>query len=322
MTETALIADIGGTNARFALARWAGETPVIGQVQKYRAEEFAALRDVAGAYLESVDEKPTRACFAVAAPIDEDEIAFTNSPWRVRREDLKQALGLHELVIVNDFYALAASVGRLGADDFLSIKPGAPEPLSPILVAGPGTGFGQALIVPTKSGRKIIATEGGHVSFAPTTDEEYEIMKFIARDYDRVSVERVASGPGIVNIHRAVCARADASCAVLEADEITAAALKGDDPLAVKTVDLFCRILGGAVGDAVLATGALGGVVLGGGILPKIRDALLNGRFVDGFLDKGRRRDYVDNAPIRLIVQSNAALWGAAAVLNEHLNGN
>lgn len=315
MVEAVLVADIGGTNARFALADCAGEKIAVRDVQNFRAEDFESVRDAARAYLESVKERPKRACFAVAGPVGAEEIAFTNSPWRVRRGELKAVLGLNEFLVVNDFYALAAGVEHLPQDAFVTVKEAPGDPDAPTLVIGPGTGFGQALIVPTGTGRKIIATEGGHVSFAPRTDREIEVMKFIAREHPRVSVERLLSGRGLVNIHRALCAVAGETRISLQADEITAAALEGKPPIAVEAVNMFCEVLGRVAGDAVLATGARGGVVLGGGILPKIRDLFLASRFVERFHDKGRMRGYMEVAPVRLIVRKGAALAGAAAAL-------
>lgn len=315
MAESVLVADIGGTNARFALADCDGETITVREAQNFRAEDFESVRDAASAYLESVKERPKRACFAAAGPVGGDEVVFTNSPWRLRHDEITEALSLREFLIVNDFYALAAGVEHLPGDAFVTVKNAAGVPMAPILVIGPGTGFGQALIVPTQTGRRIIATEGGHVSFAPRTEEEIEIMKFIAREHPRVSVERLLSGRGLVNIHRALCAFADKPRISLQADEITAAALEGKYPVAVKAVNMFCEVLGRVAGDAVLGTGARGGVVLGGGILPKIRDLFLASRFVERFHDKGRMRSYMKVVPVRLLVREGAALAGAAATL-------
>lgn len=310
-----LVADIGGTNARFALARRAGGAIAVEDMKRYRASEFDTLRAAATAYLDSLATKPKAACFAVAGPVTDAVIEFTNSPWVLDVAEIKAALHLDKLRVVNDFEALACGVLHLGKDDFMSVRAGAGDKGAPVLVIGPGTGFGQAIIAPTQSGKRVISTEGGHVAFAPRTDEEIEIMKFIAREHGRVSVERVLSGAGLVNIHRALCARANAPRPLLHADEITKAALADEQSSAAKAVDLFCALLGAAAGDAVLATGARGGVVLGGGILPKISDIFLKSRFVERFLDKGRMRDYVDDVPVDLIVREGAARIGAAAMM-------
>jgi glucokinase len=148
------------------------------------------------------------------------------------------------------------------------------------------------------------------------------VLRFIAREHKRVSIERLLSGRGLVNIHRALCVIAGAPRVSLQADEITRAALTGEFPIAVKAVDMFCAILGSAAGDAVLGTGARGGVILGGGILPKIQDFFIQSRFVERFLDKGRMRDYVDQVRVDLIIRDGAALVGAARSLKDTVNAH
>ncbi len=317
MNTPVLVADIGGTNARFGIAAAERDQIIVRDVQNFRAEDFESVRDAADAYLESVKDKPGVACFAVAAPADQDEIVFTNSHWRFRREEIQTSLFLRQFKVVNDFYALAAGVSHLPDDAFAPVKSGESDPSAPVLVIGPGTGLGQALIVPGPSGPIIVSTEGGHVAFAPRTEEEIEVMKFVAREHPRVSVERLLSGRGLVNIHRALCAVSNTQRISLRADEITAAAIAKEYPIAVKAVDMFCEILGRVVGDAVLSTGARGGVILGGGILPKIRDIFIKSKFVDRFLDKGRMKNYVDQVPVKLILKDGAALFGAAATMRE-----
>ncbi len=314
-TDPVLVADIGGTNARFALARINDGDVIVDNVQKQHAVDFGSIRDAAGAYLESVAVNPSAACFAVAGPVTDDSIKFTNSPWALDIAFVKRALKLERLVVVNDFEALAHGVSSLGKPgDFSLIKPGKGDPRGPTLVFGPGTGLGQALIVPLADGReRIIPTEGGHVAFAPRTPDEIELMRFIARDHSRVSAERILSGPGLVNIYRALCSIAGTALVPRQASEITEAATSRECPIAVKAVDMFCASLGACAGDAVLATGARGGVVLGGGILPKIEKTFRNSKFIDRFLDKGRMRDFVEDVPIDLIVRDSAALVGAAA---------
>lgn len=317
MAEPALVADVGGTNARFAIAEAAQDGFIIRDAATFRAEDFETIRDAADAYLESIALHPRRACFAAAGPLIDGEVDFTNSHWTLRSDEISRALSLDEFRIVNDFYALAAGVRDLPEDAFVNVKTGSPVEDAPRLVIGPGTGLGQALIVPTKIGDRIVATEGGHVSFAPRSDIEVEIMQFIAREHPRVSVERLLSGRGLVNIHRALCAIEGAQRVSLQANEISAAALTGEYPIAVKAVDMFCSILGRVAGDAVLATGARGGVYLGGGILPKIKDAFLESAFVERLTDKGRMSEYLQAVPVQLIVGEGAALFGAARALED-----
>ncbi|MBI1392643.1 MAG: glucokinase [Alphaproteobacteria bacterium] len=313
MQDVDLVADIGGTNARFALAARETGRIVIREPQNFRAVDFETVRDAADAYLEAVGATPTRACFAAAGPLIGGEVKFSNSPWVIREAEIVNGLRLRTFRIVNDFYALAAGVAHLDDEAFVSVRGGEALGDAPQLVIGPGTGLGQALIVPTESGPKVVSTEGGHVTFAPRTDEEFAVMKFIAREHPRVSAERLLSGRGLVNIHRALCALADTPRVSLAANEITEAAISGAYPIAARAVDMFCDVLGRVAGDAVLATGARGGVFLGGGILPKIRDIFLKSGFAEKFLDKGRMRTYLEPVPVRMIVREGAALYGAAS---------
>lgn len=322
MNAPVLVADIGGTNARFALATIGDADVSVGEMHAFRAEDYESIRDAADAFLEAVQAKPKLACFAVAGPITDAVVEFTNSPWVLDIEKTKRQMKFDRLLAINDFEALATSVRQLKAADFLNVKPGDGDPQAPVLVIGPGTGLGQALLVPAGSGDRVIPTEGGHVAFAPYDDEEIEVLRFVRREHKRVSIERLLSGRGLVNIHRALCALAGTPRVSLQADEITRAALTKEFPIAVKAVEMFCAILGSAAGDAVLSSGARGGVVLGGGILPKIRDAFLNSAFVDRFLDKGRMRDYVSAVPVRLITRDGAALVGAAAKLKANFDAH
>jgi glucokinase len=328
MAEPILVADIGGTNARFALARAEKGAITVSDAQKFRAEDFETIRDAASAYLEAMAIKPKTACFAVAGPVTDEQVEFTNSPWVLNIEEIKAALSLQRFLVVNDFEALASGVLSLKDEDLLPVKPGPGDPNAPVLVIGPGTGLGQALIVPFGKRFRVISTEGGHVSFAPRTDEEIAVMKFVAREHPRVSVERLLSGRGLVNLHRALCAINETPRISLHADEITAAAMDGTYPIAVRAVNMFCEILGRVAGDAVLATGARGGVVLGGGILPQIRELFMKSAFVERFLDKGRMQYYVEDVPVRMIIRDGAALVGAAAMVSEAMksepmkNGN
>ncbi len=321
MTDIALVADIGGTNARFAIAEYAGLSISIREMKVFRTADYDTLSDAAHAFLKTVSVRPSQGCFAAAGPMSDGEIEFTNSQWTLNADDISKILGFSNFRVVNDFFALAAGVAHLPPPGMTNVKSGMALGDAPQLVLGPGTGFGQALIVPTQNGRKIIATEGGHVTFAPQSEDEYEIRKFIARTHARVSVERVLSGDGLVNIYHAICATSGATGTLSHAVEISAATANGTDAYAARAIDVFCTILGGVAGDAVLATGARGGVILAGGILPQIRDAFLRSDFAAAFIEKGRMTDYVRPVPVDLVIADDAALLGAAASLVESEGG-
>lgn len=316
MIQKILVADIGGTNARFSIAAIDSDAIAVEAPCAFRAADFRTIDEAVAAFLEQAPVRPDAACFAVAAPVGAPQIEFTNSPWVLDVEAMRRRLGVDRFLVVNDFAALAASVRRLETADVLRVKDGVADAAAPTLVIGPGSGLGQSLIVPCGSRDHIIATQGGHVGFAPGNDEEIAVLKILARDYGRVSAERLLSGPGLENIHRALGALAGEAENHLPADEITAASPE-TDPLAAKATAMFCAILGATAGDAALAAGAFGGVFLGGGILPKIREKLAKSEFASRFCAKGRMRALLEPVPVDLIVRDGAALLGAAALLAE-----
>lgn len=318
-----LVADIGGTNARFGLAHFSSGRFDISHIRNFRAESFATIGEAASTYLDEVSislalRGVSSACFAVAGPTGAGEIVFTNSPWRFDAAELKAALHLNHLKVINDFYALAAGVTHLDESAFHLVKAGPGPATAPRIVIGPGTGFGQALIVPMGGAAHIVATEGGHISFAPGNSLEIEILKRLAAVHHRVSIERLLSGPGLRNIYIALCEVAGQVPFLSTPEEITVAAVNRSNQRAVETVDVFCGVLGAVAGDAVLMTGAQGGVYLGGGILMRIKEIFLNSAFVPRFQDKGRMQSFVEAAPVRMIAVNNVALLGAAFSSDGH----
>ncbi len=324
MPETMLVADIGGTNARFALARPDGGPAgfVLEHRQDFRAEDFDNLQGALSAYCESLTvPAPKRACFAIAAPPSAGLIRLTNSPWTVDRGALMAALDLQALLVVNDFAAMTCGTRFMGEEDMIVVRPGTPAPQAPRAVLGPGTGLGFGLLVPcADASMRVVATEGGHASFAPQTDEEIEIMRLIRREHDTVCFEHLLSGRGLVNIHRALCVLADTPRISLRPAQITAAATGTDYPLAKRAVDVFCAVLGSCAGDFAMVTGALGGLVIAGGIVPKIADVFLRSSFLERFGTPGYQKDYLENVPVSLLTSNDTALIGAAHMLASTIN--
>ena len=319
-TDLILVADIGGTNARFAIAQPDDGGLTIAHTQIFGTSDFASLSDAAAAFLDNHHAKPAYACIAVAGPVGDKVIKLTNAAWEIDPGQLKNDLGLQDIMIVNDFEALAYGVASLQSDDLLVIKPGTADVCAPSIVMGPGTGFGQAILAPGDSQAQVFATEGGHVGFAPRTDEQIEIVKFLTRQRERVSVECLLSGQGLVNIHSALCEISNAPLAELSPGEITQAAVEKTDRVAVRTVDLFLDILGDVAGNMVLGAGARGGVTLGGGILPRIKDLFVNSDFPARFTDKGPMKAYLEAVPVKLIIRDGAALLGAGAMMHHKIS--
>jgi glucokinase len=318
----ALIADIGGTNARFALTDPAAGRLDLREQQSLPAAEFASLQHAAEHYLDSVGVRPTQASIAVACPVSGDEVRLTNRAWAFSQAELKRALGLAQLTVINDFGAVAYAVPALGADDRVLLH-GSDElpPRGPVTVIGPGTGLGVALLIgDAQSGWRVVETEGGHVSFAPQSDDELTISRWIGARYGHCSNERLLCGPGIAHIDAALAAGKDLSVApdwekhLRDPADIVSAALDGHDLNARRTLAQFCAVLGSVAGDAALIHGART-VMIAGGIVPRFVPFLKSSAFRERFLAKGRFAAYLESVSIQVITHPQPGLLGAAVAL-------
>lgn len=311
----ALIADIGGTNARFALLMAAEGLP-----QHVHTLPCAQYPDIVAAieyYLSShALPRPRRAAIAIANPVTGDSIQMMNHNWNFSIEETRQRLKLDIFRVVNDFTALALSLPELQPSERVKVGGGEVKEHSPIGLIGPGTGLGVSGLIPVgKSGWLPLSGEGGHVDFSPVNEEEDAILRQVRKRYARVSSERLISGPGLVNIHRAVSEIAGVEPQVLTPAEISANAVAATDPLCVKSLQLFCALLGGAAGNLALTLGCEGGVYIGGGIVPSILDFFVASPFRERFETKGRLSSYLKNMPTFVITARNPALLGMTALL-------
>lgn len=326
LPERVLVADIGGTNARFALADLGAGRPVLHDQMKLPAEEFASLPQAARHYLETVDARPRRAAIAVACPVSGDDIRLTNRAWSFNRAELRGELGLDELLVMNDFGAAARAVPALAGDERENLYGAGEEILAgPVSVLGPGTGFGVALLAPPAPRGdtwQTIETEGGHISFAPQGTEERKIHQWLSARHGRVSIERVLSGKGLSKIHAALAELEPAKTATPDdalrsPGDIVAAALGGDDRLARRSLARFCAILGSVAGDAALIHGART-VAIAGGIAPRFIPFLRASAFRERFLDKGRFAAYLEGVRILVVTHHDPGLLGVALALSDH----
>lgn len=323
-----LIADIGGTNARFALADCSDASPRVLRAQTLKSAEFATLQHAAEHYLASVGVRPRRAAIAVASPMGADDIRLTNRAWSFNREELGRALGLDELLLLNDFGAVASAVPALGTDDRLHMYGPSADPMrGPITVMGPGTGLGVALLVdPDEKGWGVVETEGGHVTFAPIGEEEQLISRRLTAQYGRASNERVLCGDGLSLIDAIL--RTDGYVDPSPVDpsdlrdpaEVVAAALQGHDLAARRSLARFCAVLGSVAGDAALIHGART-VLIAGGIVPRFLPFLRSSAFHERFLAKGRFSPYLESVSIQVITHPNPGLLGAAVALRRPTHG-
>lgn len=314
-----LVADIGGTNARFAMARGSvSEGFCLDHVRRFRNADFDQLRDAVLAYLDTCPStRPAGACLAIASPITPGRIKLTNSAWTLDREALADALGVGQVLAVNDFAAQARGAPLTQPDDLACINQGEAQVGAPQAVLGPGTGLGLGLLVPDGGRLRVVATEGGHAGFAPRNALEIEILRELQGEYGFVSWERLLSGRGLINLHRALCRIEGMDWTGARPEDITGTALDDAASLEARVVAAFCAMLGGYAGDVAVLTGARGGVYLGGGILPRIRPLLEASEFLDRFIDREPMSDYVRNIPVQLIGSDQAALRGAAALAEQ-----
>lgn len=314
--KLALVADIGGTNARFALVQQGGSN--LDRMKTLSAADYPNIGTAITTYLDWADARPQIACFAVACPAREDEISFTNSTWRFSRRETARHFGWSRFATVNDFEALALGVPHAPAKGLHMVRPGTPEPKAPRAVLGPGTGFGvSGLICDRQGGWVALAGEGGHVSFAPQDEVEIDLLRYLQARFDRVSCERVLSGDGLVNIYEFLSIKAGKPAERPSPAEISARGLEQDERIARDALRRFCAILGSAAGDLALILGSTGGVYIGGGIVPRLLPILLDSRFEERFANKGRLSSLLTDMPIYVILDNTLALLGAAATLNQ-----
>jgi glucokinase len=313
-----IAADVGGTHARLALLS-AGppgsDDFAILQYRKYACANYPSLAAIIDEFRATVaDSDADRIALALAGHVIDDAVVNVNLPWPVSISDLREALGMSELAIVNDFEAVAHAIGHVESKDATLLSGPAESALpGPMLIVGPGTGLGAALRIPHAQRPVILATEAGQATLAAQTDFEIEILRELRKQSPRVLIEHVLSGTGLANLHRAISALRGAQTSLHTPADITAAALKRSDAIAVETVEVFCGWLGGVLGDLALLYGAQGGIYLAGGVLPQMKELLLRSRFVERFLDKGVMRQVLARTPVRLVEHAQLGVIGAAS---------
>jgi len=316
----ALVADIGGTNARFAVADLA--TLELTAVQSFPSAEHPTLAAAIAYYLKSIEdtaEPIQHAAIAVAAPVAADAIKLTNASWSFAQKTLAGEAGLKTVHVLNDFEALSLSLPHLTPAELHQIGGATPLARGTKVVLGPGTGLGVAGLVWSPSGWIAVPGEGGHVTLGAEDERELALVERLRRGRERLSVERALSGPGLTDLHQAVAAAHGHASEPLEPAEVERRALHGEDAIAAEALDLFVTWLGRFAGDIALVMGARGGVYLGGGIAPKLVTRFAQDDFRAAFEQKGRMTDFVAPIPIYVILAPFPALKGAAAGLRARL---
>ena len=311
-----LVGDVGGTNARFALVDAQGH---IRNPRSFPAKEYASLGDVIADYLEQTAGRkhPPRAVIAVAGPVLDGEIEFTNLDWQISEGDLLAHFEFEAVKLINDFAAQALACPTLEADDLRvlgpQLRPGAD---CPMVILGAGTGFGVAGLARGERGDLPIATEGGHAGFAPYDEVEAEVWKRLRARYGRVSIERLLSGPGLFDLYKALC-EIEAADIELPDDKAVIEAANAGHRMAAAAADRFCAILGSVAGDLALSFGARGGVFVSGGLAPRLADRLAASQFRARFEDKGRLSPFVAQIPTSLVLHPYPAIVGCSRELGQ-----
>lgn len=314
-SERVLVGDIGGTNARFALVK--PGSVELTNVLTLATADFPNIDAAIRCYLEETGaEKVKRACLALACPVEGDTINMTNNHWQFNRQELIATLELDQLKLVNDFTAMALGMLNLKDNELVEVHAGNSMEHAPRLVIGPGTGLGVGGLIPAEKDWYPLSSEGGHVSFAPNGEEEMAILGGFFKRYKRVSVERILSGQGLLELYQVLADLRGEKPVCETPAEITAEALADSNSLSFAALDRFFRILASVVGDQVLTLGARGGVYLCGGILPRVRDLLLSSEFSAHMTNKGRFFGYLNAVPVWLCVAENPGLVGAAAAID------
>lgn len=322
MTATrVLLGDIGGTNARFALADVTASTPLItDSMREYAVTDFPSLPDAATHYLQEHAAEVRHAVMAVAGRVDGDEARITNFPWVITSQRMCAALHLDNMQLVNDFTAQSMAVLALRQEDVIAIG-GTPWPGKrgehgndrTFAVIGPGTGLGVSGLLIRDRRPYPMATEGGHVDFAPGNPDEIAILQQMSQEFGRVSIERLISGQGLVNIHRALSRMAGVDPGPMEPRDVTAGAKAGDTRCR-HALDVFCAVFGAAAGDLVLTLGAWDGVFLAGGLVPRVIDTLQHSAFRARFEHKGRFSSTMAGIPTLAVIHPQPGLLGAAVI--------
>ena len=316
MTDrTLLVGDVGGTNARFAIARMTDGKIALEHHESFPASEHPTFLSGVKAFIDGCEVKPSGGIIAVAGPVTDGEIDLTNSPWRVSEAELG-TLGLNPVRLINDFEALAWGAPVVPADQLESLGgPDEGEPNTAIAVLGPGTGFGVSALARDIHGNELaMPSEGGHACIAPGDPVEDEILRILRRRYDRVSIERLICGPGLLNMHRALAEIDGRETHIEDPAQITKEALEDMNSHCGATLARFCAILGAVAGDIALTMGARGGIYIAGGIAPRILPFLKASPFRERFERKGRFQDYMAAIPTKVIMHKHAALLGSARV--------
>jgi len=308
-----LLADIGGTNARFALY----ENGAVRASRVLRCVDYPDVVTAIRSYLRDIAAQPREAAIAVAAPLQGDAVRMTNHPWEFSVAAVRRQLGFDRLLVLNDFTALALAIPHLQPAELQQVGGDAAVPLAPIGLIGPGTGLGVSGLVHSGQHWIPLQGEGGHVTLSAANDHEASVLAILRQRFDHVSAERVLSGPGLVNLYEALMTLDASAAQFADPATITEQALNATNATACQALEMFCAMLGTVAGNLALTLGAVGGVYIGGGIVPRLGEFFVRSAFRARFEDKGRYRSYLTPIPVQVIRAELPAFVGLARAFTD-----
>jgi glucokinase len=316
MSDRVLLADIGGTNARFALL----DGGMIGEVEHLKVADFPTVADAIDAFLSRrATGRPTAAVIDIAGPIERNRGMLTNSHWVIDGAELASRFGLTQAKLLNDFEAVGWALPALLPEDLYPLGGDRPVDGAPMLVIGPGTGFGAACYLPHDGRPAVVVTEAGHATLPATTEREALVLAEMRRHFDHVSIERALSGRGLENVYRAVAAVDGATVPARDAAAITHAALDGSCATSRATLDMFCTWLGAVAGNLALTFCARGGVYIAGGIPPRFPERVAQSAFRRQFESKGRYDAYLRPIPAYIVTKPDISFVGLKSFFESNI---
>lgn len=312
-----VVADIGGTNIRLAVC--CNDSGEVSQIRTFACAEFLTLDAALFQYFSTLSDPVSALCLAIACPVDDDLVAMTNLSWKFSQIALKEKLKLDHLFVINDYTGISLAVPFLSNDEKVQVGPGEAQQKAATAVFGPGTGLGVSHLIHVAKKWISLDGEGGHVSYAPNSREQADVLLLLQEQFGHVSAERLLSGQGLVNINHAICRLEGKQVTLHEPKQVAEAALSGECQLALRSLTLFCQIMGSFAGNLALNLSCTGGVYIAGGIVPRFVDFFKDSEFRAFFEAKGRFQPYLANIPTYVITHDNPGLLGATVHLRQEL---
>jgi glucokinase len=317
-----LAGDVGGTKVNLALYDFTDGKLTYTRDERYAAKEYHGLEEIVKQFLGT--DRATSACFGVPGPVRDGRLRLTNLPWTLDSRELSTGLGIQHVFLINDLEANGYGIAELSADQIYTLSEGDGSQVGNRALVAAGTGLGESILIWNGRAHVPYPSEGGHADYAPRNEDEIELLRFLQRKYNgRVSFERVVTGMGMTSIYEFLREVKGVEEPVWLAEKIAAAhdpnsvitemGLAAKSELCAKTLDMFASAYGAEAGNLALKVLSVGGLYVGGGIAPRILEKLKDGTFMKAFTDKGRLSQLLINMPVRIILESRAALMGAAA---------